>query len=209
MQQQHGGVTLERKEFFDDADAALGIDRRTAARYREVNLDSEQHRASIVNAPHDEKGRPIVTLPERATDCDPDLVDKSPEEMAEILASRSEADDSNISQIMQEYPGKSDGFKHHSSSSGKKHRKPRPAFDHTKASIHDAADTVAVSRPHPVCGRISTEALVGLKAQTQSAGSILDVIGKALYAGASWAKIEFVVSGLAVSGSSGATLAQG
>jgi hypothetical protein len=201
MQQEHGGVTLERKEFFDNPDAALDISRRVSARYREVNLDSEQHRASIVNAEHDEKGRPIITLPDRSTDCDPELVDKSPEAMAEILKARSEADHSNTVAIMQDYPGKSDGMKHHSSSSaGKRHHKPKPSFDHTKASIHDAADVVEVKRPHPVTGRVSTEALVGLSAQTVSAGSILDAIGKALYAGTSWAKIEFVVSGLAVNG---------
>ena len=183
MQQQHGGVTPRREEFFDDPDLALELDRRPAERYREVNLDSELRRAAIDDAGKTKRVARSSTLPERATDYDPELVESRPRKWQRSLSRPVRSRGSNISRIMQEYPGKSDGFKHHGSSSGKKHRKPRPALRPYEGSIHDAADTVAVKPPAPRCGRISTEAY-GVESADPNAGNILDVIGKELYAGA-------------------------
>lgn len=200
MQQRHGGVTRDREEFFDNPDLALQLNRRPAERYREVNLDCELRRAAGDDAGQDEKGRPIVALPDTATDYDPELVGKSPEEMAEILKGRSEAEDQNTARVMQQYPGHSEGVRHHGSNSGKRKQKPRPRVDHTKAAIEDVGE-VAEKRPHPVAGRVSTEALAGLQAQPVNVGNILDAIGRKLYAGVSWAKIEFMLGDLCVTSS--------
>jgi hypothetical protein len=52
---------------------------------------------------------------------------------------------------------------------------------------------VSELRPHPLAGRVSTDAIVGLKEQKVTVGSILDVVGRALHAGVTWATIEFML----------------
>jgi hypothetical protein len=200
--QQKRGVTVDRQNYFDNADAALNLDRQPKLRYREVNLDSET-RVAVADEPQDEKGRPLVALPERSTDCDAALAGRSPDEMVEILATRDDdRDANNIERLMQEFPGKSDGTRRSSGSSGRKHRKPRPAFDHTKGMIQDLRD-VGENRPHPVAGRISTQALAGITDQASrdvNAGTMLDAIGKTLHAGVSWATIDFILGELRLQG---------
>jgi hypothetical protein len=195
---QERGVTVDRQAFFDNADAALDLDRQAKPRYREISLDSEPRRATA-DEPQDEKGRPIVALPDRSTDCDEDLVDKSPDEIVEILERRSDdRDANNVERLMQEFPGKSDGVRHSSSSSNKKHRKPRPTFDHTKGAIDDHRD-VGEKRPHPLAGRVSTQALAGIAkyaSRDVTVGTMLDELGRTLHAGVSWPKIEFMLAEL-------------
>jgi hypothetical protein len=195
---QTHGVTTDRQEFFDNPDAALNIHRRTVGTLREVNLDTV-HRASVAEGQETRNGRPVVALPNPETGYDPELVGKSPDEIVAILNVRAEIAEASgsIDRMMRDYPGKSDGVPH-SSSSGKRHSKPRPPCDHTKASVRDLRD-VGENRPHPVAGRVSTQALVGINRYTTrdaSAGTMLDAIGKTLYAGVSWARIEFILTEL-------------
>jgi hypothetical protein len=193
------GVTVERQAYFDNADAALEIDRQPKSRYREISLDSEPRRAARNGEPQDEKGRPIVALPERSTDCDAELTGKSPDEIVEILERRGDdRDANNVERIMQEFPGKTDGTPRSSSSSGRKHRKPRAPFDHTKGTIQDLRD-VGENRPHPVAGRVSTQALAGISkyaSRDVNVGTMLDVLGRTLHAGVSWATVEFLLAEL-------------
>jgi hypothetical protein len=197
--QEKRGVTVDRQAYFDNADAALDLDRQPRPRYHEISLDSEPHRGAPDGEPQDEKGRPIVTLPDRNTDCDADLAGKSPDEIVEILERRGDdRDGNNVERLMQEFPGKSDGTLGSSSSSGKRHRKPRPPFDHTKATVQDLRD-VGENRPHPVAGRVSTQALAGIgkyASRDVNVGTMLDALGRTLHAGASWATVEFLLAEL-------------
>jgi hypothetical protein len=186
------GVTVDRQAFFDNADAALDLDRQPKPRYREISLDTEPRRAARNGEPQDEKGRPIVALPDRSTDCDEQLVGKSPDQIVEILERRGDdRDATNVERLMQEFPGKSDGTPRSSGSSGRKNRKPRPPFDHTKASVRDIKD-VGEHRPHPIAGRVSTQALAGISkyaSRDVSIGTMLDTLGRTLHAGVSWATV--------------------
>jgi hypothetical protein len=168
---QERGVTVDRQAFFDDADAALDLSRRARPRYREVSLDSEPRRAKV-DEPQDEKGRPIVALPDRSTDCDAELAGKSPDEIVEILEARTDdRDANNVERLMQQFPGQTDGARRSSSSSGKKRRKPRPPVDHTRrasATFRTLARTARTRLPAASVRRHSRGS-----ASTQAATSTL------------------------------------
>jgi hypothetical protein len=191
------GVTNDNQEFFDNADVALDIQKRTVT-LREVHLDSHNRIAGI-DEPQDERGRPVVALPDPENGYDPELAGKTPDEIVAILKVRSEMAEANAStdRLMRQYPGKSDGAPH-SSSGGKSAKKPRPPFDHTKGQVREMKD-VGENRPHPVAGRVSSQAFVGITRYASrdcNAGTMLDAIGKTLHAGVSWAQIDFMLGEL-------------
>ncbi len=192
MQHSHG-VTIERQALYDNPDAALQIPRSQPRRLRAGEMAE-----SVASGPRDGKGRVIATLPDPQLECDAELAGKSPEEIVEILERREDDDHTSTDRIMREYPGKSADAPRSSSSSGKRHRKPSEPFDHTKGSVHDIRD-VGDLRPHPVAGRISTQALAGIKHYETdgiNAGTMLDAIGRALNAGVSWARIDYMLGEL-------------
>lgn len=149
-------------------------------------VDINGDTSSQLNLDHDHKGRKLVRLPDRDTNCDPDLVGKSPDQIAQILADREGArdDDANFDfeREMQKVPG---GRIPGSSSSGGSSKKPKPPTDHTKGSIQDLRDvsTGAELKPMTVSGKVSTRAYNALRSQPESTGNIFDRLGIALAAG--------------------------
>jgi hypothetical protein len=195
MHDSHGtaGVTNDRQAFFDNPDAALDIHKRSNRGLRAGEMP-ENNLAPDTDA----KGRASFDEPIEQS-YDAELAGKTPDEIVAILNLRSEAAEANAStdHLMRQYPGKSDGAPR-SSSGTKAVKKPKPPFDHTKGSVRDLKD-VGENRPHPVAGRISTQALSGITryaSRDLNAGTMLDAIGKTLHAGVSWSQIDFMLGEL-------------
>lgn len=188
------GVTIERQAHFDDSNAALNLRRRSASQKLRAGEIAEAARGAT-----DHKGRSTVTLPDTTGECDPELYGKSPQETAEILERRAADEHASTDQLMRSYPGKPNDGAPHSSSGGRRHKKPGPGVDHAKQS-YGAPEDPAKFRPHQVGGRISTEALrafVALKQRGVTPGEVLNLIGEVMYAGVPWAQIEWNLRDLA------------
>ncbi len=138
------------------------------------------------------KGRPIVSLPPATTGYDPDLVGKSPTEMAEHLQRREDdRDGNNYKKLMEEVPGgKTPGS--HSSSSGKRRRKQGSGGGISTQNV--PFDGTGVVRPHPMAGRVSDRAKHGIERERHtSVGEMLNVLGETLEDGVSWAQVEYTL----------------
>jgi hypothetical protein len=169
------------QEFFDDADTVLGL------------------RAGQM----DEKGRPVVTLPQRDA-YRPELEGKSPAEMAEILErddeQREDADANNIEQIMREAPG--GRTKHGGSHSGKRRkRRGGSASGLDETTIAGGGIEPPAYRPIVVSARVSLEGAIALKRASEqfgvSVGVMLDEIAAAYSAGVMWDELREVIGGCA------------
>lgn len=182
------GVTIERQEHFDNADRALGLNRRVPpARYREIAFSQP-----VV------ADRPVVALPPAAEGYRPELAGKSPDEIAEILArdeaTRDDRDSKNLDRLMREHPGGKSTS--HSSGSSRRPKRPGPRPDRTKQSVVDA-EIPAPYRPHCIAGRVSSHAAAGLKSQGTSVGEMMNELGEALYVGVAWYEIAQILRELA------------
>ncbi len=173
-------MTDDRKNL-DDASAHYGLGHN----YRDA-----------MPATHKERDR--VTIPEHETDADPELVGKSPDEMAAILEARAShvegCNDPNCSRcnqvnerMLREQPGgKTDGG---GSGGGRTRKKPRRAGGSTgTAMAHVYENEIERDlRPNPVSGRVSNDAYAGLGLDgVPNVGEILDMIGRALHRGTPW-----------------------
>ena len=179
------GLTNDRAAFFDNPDAALGL--------REVKLDSPI--CTATEGPTDELGRPVIALPDQSLDTDPELYEKSPDEIVAILQRR-EAEADNRSDYMgdtTENLTKAPGDPQKKSSSGgsKIPKKPRPpeAGSNTRKPVTDV-EPVLPRRPHLAAGRVSTEALHGLNSSTASIGEIMNQVGETLFIGVGWSEVS-------------------
>lgn len=141
-------------------------------------------------------GRPVVVLPPATNGYRPELVDKSPDEMAQILEREDVARDEHfdVEREMRKAPGGRVQGSH--SGSSRSPKKPRPPVDHTKCSIVDI-EKDAHYRPHTISGRVCTAARQGFAQQATSIGEMIDVLGETLQVGVPWTRIEYVLRGMA------------
>lgn len=140
------------------------------------------------------KGRPVIKLPEPTSGYDPELVGKSPDELAEHFAHQdADRDANNIEKIMKEVPGgRAPGS--HSTSSGRIRRKRSSGGGISGQNVpFDGPD---VYRPHVVAGRVSAEADRALRSQPTSPGEMINLLGETLHAGVSWAQLEWTLRDL-------------
>lgn len=182
-------IDVRSLDYTDDSSSALGLSHSASGRRIFSRSSFTEH--AITRAPH--KDAQLVVLPEPGNDCRADLVGKSPDEMAEILA-RTDADRDarfDTEREMQTVPGGRDP-RSHSSSGGRKHSKPHPRPDFTGRPITDF-EAPAKYRPHPITGRVSTEARHGLYSAGTSIGEMMNLLGETLHVGVSWTQIEYVL----------------
>lgn len=179
-------IDVRSIEFTGDSSTALGLDHHATVR-RFSRTSFAEH--PITRAPA--KDAQLVVLPDPGNDCRADLVGKSPDEMAEIIA-RTEADrDENFDfkREMEQVPG---GRAPGSHSSGRSAKKPHPRPSLTNVPISDI-EAPAKYRPHTVSGKVSTEARHALYGQAVTTGEMFDLLGETLHAGISWYQIEFIL----------------
>ncbi len=135
---------------------------------------------SSTGEPIDARGRKIVALPPSTDGYRPDLVDKSPAEMAEILAadeaSRADRQSEDGERLMREVPGGPTGA--HGSSSGRRRARKPGTYDRTEPII---ASEPTELRPNVISARVSMLAYRGIyRADNPSPGEMIEVLGIAI-----------------------------
>src|SRR5579862_3058912 len=142
-------IDVRSSAFTDDSSTAFGMGHSATSVRRFTRASFTEH--AITRAPI--KDAQLAVMPEPGNDCREDLVGKSPEQMAEIIARDEAASDArvDVAQLMQEVPGGRAPGSH--SSSGRRHSKPKPPPDFTSQPIVDLnADGPREFRPHGVSG---------------------------------------------------------